>query len=142
MSVHKLHCAEAALMISWQTDRLLIAFSEFFAGKYALSRLTDFSNFSTVTGWQSTFSKCGVQHQQRQPGKRKAQRSSSIVAEPAIGVENEDNDDEVTTSLCGIHGQTLLSPAAAALCNHYCVHVWCEHAQCACRHGLTSFGCI
>ena len=47
-------------------------------------------------------------------GKRKAQRSSSIVAEPAIGVVNE-----VTTSLCGIHGQTLLSPAAAALCNNY-----------------------
>ena len=41
-------------------------------------------------------------------GKRKPQSSSSWVAEPGIGVENEDNDDEVTTSLCDIHGQTQL----------------------------------
>ena len=36
----------------------------------------------------------------------KPQLSFSTVAEPAIGVENEDIDDEVTTSLCGVHGQS------------------------------------
>ena len=37
-----------------------------------------------------------------------ATASLSTVAEPAIGVENEDNDDEVTTSSCGIQGWTEL----------------------------------
>ena len=75
---HKLHCAEVALIISWQTNRLLVSFSVFFTGKHALSRLTNFSDISAVLGWRSSFSKCGVQHQQHQHRSWQAQATAKL----------------------------------------------------------------
>ena len=63
-------------------------------------------------------------------GKHKPQPSLSTVAEPAIGVESEDNDHEVITSLCGVYGQSQLHcQLQSALCNNCCVHLWYEHAR-------------
>ena len=110
MSAHILHRVEAALTISWQTDRLLDAILVFFIGKYALSGLL--TSVLSVRSWagRAVLANVGsnINNTINARGKRKPQPSLSTVAEPVTDIQNEDTDDEVTTSLCGIQGQTLL----------------------------------